>query len=116
MTYSRDLSTFTRLALNALRSVSGAKVYPGIAAYELNSAGALAEQIQRARAIGAPGFGVFAYASFFPSPSHESKPGASAKRLRSELRKVLERNITRPPQPLVGQRPERRTGRAPPAG
>jgi uncharacterized lipoprotein YddW (UPF0748 family) len=89
MTYDRDESVFSLRAKTALTQGLAGKVVPGIGVHLLASAQDAASQIRRARALGAPGYCLFAFASFFPSPSHESKADADAKRLRLELRQTL---------------------------
>jgi len=89
MTYDRDGSIFSFRAKMALSQGIAGKVFPGIGVHLLPSAQEIARQIHAARALGAPGYCLFAFASFFPSPSHESKDDSDSRRLRSELRQAL---------------------------
>jgi len=91
MTYHRDEAKFRLVAQKAVQAGRGAggRVVPGIGVYLVDSAQEMARQIQTARTIGSGGYCLFAYANFFPSPSHESKSDERSKSLRAELRSKL---------------------------
>ncbi len=89
MTYHQDDDVFTFQTRSALAKGPKGKVLPGIGVHLHASAGATARQIVLARKLGAGGYALFAFASFFPSPSHESQGDATSKRLRAALRAKL---------------------------
>lgn len=90
MTYHKAEAPFRASALKAIESGGARRVMPGIGVYLFDSAAELSAQIKTTRALGAGGYALFAYANFFPSASHESRPDARGRQLRAELRAELQ--------------------------
>jgi uncharacterized lipoprotein YddW (UPF0748 family) len=91
MTYAKDADTFAASVRSVLkRSKNPARVYPGIGVHLLEAPGELERQIEICRSLGAQGYALFAFASFFPSTSHESRRDDPSRRLRAGFRAALE--------------------------
>ncbi|HVR73674.1 MAG TPA: family 10 glycosylhydrolase [Planctomycetota bacterium] len=89
MTYHADEAAFRRRAAQCIGLGAAGRVHPGIGLHLHRSGRETARQIETARALGAKGWCLFAFASLFPSPSHESSSTPEARRLRAELRSAV---------------------------
>jgi uncharacterized lipoprotein YddW (UPF0748 family) len=89
MTYERDAPGFAYRAAAVLTRCRRDQTFPGIGVHLFRSAGELSEQLEATRALGAGGYSLFAFANFFPSPSHESRNDPESKRLRAAMRATL---------------------------
>lgn len=89
MNYERKHEDFSRNTRMDMILSSRAKLIPGLGAHLYRSANDLRRQVEISRTLGAPGYCLFAYASFFSSPSHTSKGSASERLLRKKLRATL---------------------------
>lgn len=88
MTYTPDSNVFSGQVGAILRQSSGT-VIPGIGVYLHRQVEPTIRQIDAARQLGSSGYCLFAFASIFPSPSHEYRDDVAAKDLHSQLRRAL---------------------------
>jgi len=89
MNYERQHEDFSRnTRLDMIRS-SRAHLIPGLGVHLYRNPDDLRRQVQISRELGAPGYCLFAYASFYSTPSHASRHGTSQRRLREQLRTTL---------------------------
>ena len=91
MNYELDHGRFERLAKQDSGLAGARKTIPGLGAHLYKNGAGLRRQVEIARSLKAPGYALFAYTSFFPTPSHASHPGEKASRVRASLRKELVR-------------------------
>ena len=90
MNYERHHRPFARYARTAL--ARGARpLVCGIGVYLLESPEALRTQVELARRLGTRGYSVFAYSSFFSTPSPAARHGPAARRLQANLRREVQR-------------------------
>ncbi len=90
MNYDLNHTSFQRNTQKDMERASR-KVVPGLGAHLYRGTHDLEQQVAISRRIGAPGYALFAYASFWPTPSHASVSGRRAAALRRELRTALRR-------------------------
>ena len=91
MNYEQDHGRFEQLAKLDSGLAGKQETIAGLGAHLYKSGTALRRQIEIARRLQSPGYSLFAYTSFFPTPSHASRPGEKANRVRASLRKELVR-------------------------
>ena len=90
MAYDRALQDFNATAARTLElAADRRRVYPGIGVHLLQAPADLRRQVEVTRTLGTGGYCLFAYASFFPSPSHESRDDPASRRLRASMRQAL---------------------------
>ena len=123
MNYQRDTRAFRESARLDLARAGGRSI-TGLGAHLYASGSELRSQLEANASIGARGYALFAYTSFFPTPSHASRSGPEAQRLRHQLRAALRAfNSTHPgiarrelpvrrPIPIQSAGPERTSSKA----
>lgn len=106
MNYGRDSDGFLAHARDSLARTGGGRCLPGIGVYLLKGTHELSCQIDATRRLGTGGYCLFAYTSFFPSPSHASSVDRAARRLRISMREAVlrlnERAVAGGDLPTVG--------------
>lgn len=89
MNYELDHSRFEGLAKLDSGLAGASRTIAGLGAHLYRNETDLRRQIGIARKLRAPGYALFAYTSFFPTPSHASRQGKTARSRRLSLRKEL---------------------------
>ena len=95
MNYETDHSRFENLARKDIAQAGRARLIPGLGVHLMDRGADLRKQIEITRALNSPGYSLFAYTSFFSTPSHASSQGGKAERDRETLRRELIR-LNRP--------------------
>ncbi len=91
MNYEKDHARFEELAKLDSGLAGGSRTIAGLGAHLYRNGADLRRQVEIARKLKSPGYSLFAYTSFFPTPSHASRPGEKANRVRASLCKELVR-------------------------
>jgi uncharacterized lipoprotein YddW (UPF0748 family) len=91
MNYELNHARFERLAKSDSGLAGGSQTIAGLGAYLYKTGTDLRRQVEIARRLKSPGYALFAYTSFFPTPSHASDQGETTRRARESLRTELTR-------------------------
>ena len=89
MNYETDLSRFESLARKDIGQAGRDRLIPGLGVHVMDGEADLRKQIEITRALHSPGYSLFAYTSFFPTPSHASSQGKRADLERRAFRREL---------------------------